>query len=309
MTSTTATAPPVLHSRRHGKGHVYELDGRRVPGVTTILKMVPKDALTAWAARTCAEYAVNNWRRLSALMDADSQAGILDLSRFLDGSGQLDRDALKAAVDGLAPGDCRGGPAAVLNEIRGAPSRDRDAAAGRGTQVHRLAVGAAAGQDVPLPPGLEGHVRSYISFLDTHDVLPVEAEFTVGNRTVGYCGKPDLVADLGPVEWAGTVIPPARWLLDLKTARSGVFPETALQVCAYARAELYQSRDGRVADMEALGVTQLGSVHVGADGWDLYPLPEEDFSWAYFRHLAWLHAHQDGFRNLVGDAADRPLPA
>lgn len=56
---------PRLTSRRYGKsGHVYHLDGQKVPGVTTILNALPKQ-LTQWASDAAANYAVEHWDELS----------------------------------------------------------------------------------------------------------------------------------------------------------------------------------------------------------------------------------------------------
>jgi hypothetical protein len=55
--------------RNYGRGHGYkDATGAKVPGVTTILsKGLPKPALVNWAARTAAEYAVDNWPMLNDL--------------------------------------------------------------------------------------------------------------------------------------------------------------------------------------------------------------------------------------------------
>lgn len=54
--------------RTYGRGHGYkDANGVKVPGVTTLLsKGLPKPALVNWAARTAAEYAVDNWESLSS---------------------------------------------------------------------------------------------------------------------------------------------------------------------------------------------------------------------------------------------------
>jgi hypothetical protein len=64
---TGYTAP--FTRRTYGRGHGYkDASGRKVPGVTTILsKGLPKPALVNWAARTAAEYAVDNWAMLDDL--------------------------------------------------------------------------------------------------------------------------------------------------------------------------------------------------------------------------------------------------
>jgi hypothetical protein len=48
--------------------HRYLLDGEEIPSVTTQIRDgVPKPALVAWAARSAAGYAVDNWAELAAL--------------------------------------------------------------------------------------------------------------------------------------------------------------------------------------------------------------------------------------------------
>ena len=161
--------------------------------------------------------------------------------------------------------------------IRTAPDRDRDAMARRGNEVHALGAALAVGDQVEVPDELAGHVDSYVDFLNVWEPTAVLVETVVGNRAVGYCGTLDLVADMRG----------ERWLLDLKTGRSGIFTETALQLCAYGRAEVYL-QDDQELPMDALGITRAGAVHVRADGWDLYPVEVGDQVWRVFQHLAWI---------------------
>lgn len=62
------SAPEPRFARtNHGKGHSYTLDGRRIPGVTTVLGILDKPALVDWAARETAGYAMRNWSSLSEM--------------------------------------------------------------------------------------------------------------------------------------------------------------------------------------------------------------------------------------------------
>lgn len=56
-----------LRRINRGRGHSYTLDGRKVPGVTTILKTLAKPALIDWSVRKGAEHAVNHWDELAEL--------------------------------------------------------------------------------------------------------------------------------------------------------------------------------------------------------------------------------------------------
>lgn len=182
--------------------------------------------------------------------------------------------------------------------IAGAANANRDALARRGTQVHKLAEQLVAGAEVEPPEPLRGHVESYARFLDHFDPDPIAIELVVCHREVGYCGTADLVAHmLGQV-----------WLLELKTARSGIFRESALQACAYSRAETYAlaGDDGTEHPLAGLGIERCGSVHIRADGCDLRPLDTGETTWAYFQRLAWLYHHEDDSGEWVGDLIDPP---
>ena len=62
----TPTVQRIDYTNRNGKAsHRYEADGRAVPGVTTILDVLNKPALPRWAAKSAAEYAINEWDYLS----------------------------------------------------------------------------------------------------------------------------------------------------------------------------------------------------------------------------------------------------
>jgi hypothetical protein len=263
-------APPVegVRRRKYGSGHGYTIDGRKVPGVTSILRMMPKDGLINWAAGSAADYATDHWAELAEL------------------------------------------PLSVRRKrIFNAHNEDRDTAARRGTQVHRLAMDLIDGVEVTVPDELSGHVWAYIDFLDRLNVQPVAVELVVANRTENYCGTLDLIADLPALALQdGDAIPAARWLLDLKTSRSGIWPETALQCTGYARAETYVADDGSERPLAEFGELRTGAVHVRADGWDLRPVVSGPVVWEYFRHLAWLAAHAEELRGWVGEAVDPPPP-
>jgi hypothetical protein len=148
--------PPAARRLNHGRGHSYELDGRRVPGVTSILNNgIPKPALVDWASRTTAGYAVDHWDELAKLTPS---------KRLRD-----------------------------LEEARWQSSR---AAMARGTDVHKLAMQLAAGAEVDVPEPLAGHVDAYLEFVNAWQPAEKLVEVPVFNRAVRYAGTLDLVADL-----------------------------------------------------------------------------------------------------------------
>lgn len=187
-------------------------------------------------------------------------------------------------------------PTERLRVLEKARFADVRRAAMRGTDVHRLAERLVKGEQVDIPPELAGHIESYVKFLDDFDVQPVAVERVVASHTYGYAGTLDLIADI-PVLGQ-------RLLLDVKTSRSGVFGETALQLAGYRYAEVYLDGD---AERLMVEVDACAVVHVRADGYDLVPVeagPQE--------HRALLYAHQmmlfvERARELVGEAITPPL--
>lgn len=144
--------------------HKYWLDGKPVPGVTTLLgKGLPKPAIPYWAARTVAEYV------------ADNPEGV---------------EALRTA--GRAP------MVAALKEV---PWQKRDEAAIRGTDVHALAEQIIHGQAVDVPDHLLAHVEGYVRWLDAFAVEPIITEVPVANRAHWWAGKPDAIVRLGGEVW------------------------------------------------------------------------------------------------------------
>jgi hypothetical protein len=252
----------MIERRNYGRGHGYKLDGVKAPGVTSICDVVPKGGLINWAARATTDYAIDYWTApVPDTMLPEGWEGTRGTS--LTDMPISDRRDLLMASRNL----------------------DKDRAARRGTEVHRLAQRFQDGEDVVAPPELAGHLDAYLDFLDRFSVEAHAVELVVANRTVGYCGTLDLIADL-----AGE-----RWLLDLKTSRSGVWGETALQLCAYQHAEVYAS--GLVADGEApmtdWKIQRAGAVWIRSDGFDLVPVDTGDDVWAFFRTLAWLYARME----------------
>ena len=188
-------------------------------------------------------------------------------------------------------------PSQRLKALNGARFTDRDTAARKGTQVHKIAEQLVVGAAVDVPEALAGHVDSYLQFLDHFSPEPIAVELVICNRAVGYCGTTDLVCHmLGQT-----------WMLDLKTARSGqLYRETALQVCAYARAETFTiaGEDGAETPLADLGIDRCGAVSVRADGYDLRPLDTGPEVWDYFGHLAWLHHHDEASQGWIGEAIE-----
>lgn len=253
-----------------GRSHHYiDSDtGRRVPGVTTLIgDGVPKPALINWAANATIEYATDHWDRLSTMA-----------------------------------------PSARAKELSSARYAAKDTAANKGTRVHTLAEQLVHGNTVAVPDDLAGHVQSYVRFLDEWDVRPVLVEATVHSGVHDYCGTLDLVADLldpddpEPDPERRNRI---RWLLDVKTNRSGIFGETALQLAAYRYADVWIDETAGV-EYDMPQVDAVGAVHVREDGYDLIPVVAGEDQHRQFLYVAQVAAFMAAARDLVGQPLAAP---
>jgi hypothetical protein len=269
-----------IKRRKYGTGHAYYVDDPpgvgeakiKLPGVTTILSAtMPKDGLVDWSARCGADEVINYWTEL----------------RRLKPSERHDR-------------------------VHHAYRHDRDTAARRGTEVHQLAEALNNDEPVRPPDELRGHVEAYRDWLDAFDVQPVKdgTELVVASRTHRYCGTVDLVADLASVGVGLEIFEPSRWLIEIKTTRSGVWPESALQACGYSRAEMYVHPDHPDDEqpMDLLGIKRCAVVWLKSDAWEFRPVDTGPETWEYFLHLRWLFDHQETTKGWVGYPA-APGPA
>lgn len=193
-------------------------------------------------------------------------------------------------------------PSARLKTLQGARYADRDKAANRGTAVHALAERLVAGERVAVPDEIAGHVESYVRFLDEFKVEPVLIERTVYSAEHGYCGTFDLIAHLDDPDQPGHQ---PLWLLDIKTNRSGIFGEVALQLAAYRYAEVWIDEDQGV-ECEMPGVDMAGAVHVRADGYDLIPVQAGPIQHRQFLYVMQVAQFQAGSRGLVGEPIISP---
>jgi hypothetical protein len=152
----TTTAQPSAKRINRGRGHSYELDGRKVPGITTILGGgIPKPALVNWAAKESAQYVLDRWDELVALQ-----------------------------------------PSQRYDAVLGARFESQRSAAVRGTDVHALAERHLAGEEIEVPEHLVGHVDAYEAFLADWEPAELFVERPVFSRRWQYAGTPDLCATL-----------------------------------------------------------------------------------------------------------------
>ncbi|GIF14824.1 hypothetical protein [Actinoplanes teichomyceticus] len=193
-----------------------------------------------------------------------------------------------------------------LKKIKGGRYEKRDAAANKGSAVHKMAERLVAGEKVTVPDELAGYVESCVKFLDDFQVRQVYVEAVVyseANRHVGTC---DLIADVllpDMPEYAHISRDEegfSRALLDWKTSRSGIFGDVALQLAPYRHSEfLIDPRTGDVVEMPA--VDFAAGVHLTPTGYHFIPLETGEDVYRDFLYVAEVARIVDGLRDLVGD--------
>jgi hypothetical protein len=211
------TTPKVGTIQRGGsRFYVHPSTRGKVPGVTSVVGMLPKEFLKFWAAKVVAECAVENLQ----------------------------------SVVGLAMNDPKG----AVDYLKRAPMRNTGEAADTGTQVHDLIEKMARGQKVGrVHPDLAGFVAGFQEWLDLYEPEFLFLEETVWSEAHEYAGSFDWIARMGDtpttrrLEMVGETI-----LGDNKTTRSGVHAEVALQLSAYKRADYILRQDGSKLELPAI---------------------------------------------------------
>ena len=250
-------ARPATRRINRGRSHEYVLDGVKCDGVTTLIN------------GGVPKPALTQWAARAAAELVVQRRSILT---------ELSDDE-------------------VIDLIKGAPFRDRDRAANRGTAVHGLAAKLGAGEDVEVPPELVGHVDAYIDWLHRWQPEDVLVERVVINRRYRYMGTLDVICRLPGM---------GRTLLDIKTNRSGPYGEAALQLVAYGRAEtmLVEGRTPQdVTEGPMPAIDSYGVLWLTTDSWEFYPYDCGEREWRAFLYAAevcrWVRERADVVKGTV----------
>ena len=146
-----------------GASRVYEVDGKKLPSVTSILSIISKPALIPWAAKMAAE----KYTELIRAGEVGDFAALLAVYR----------DDLPA----------------MEKEATAAPRQKMEAAADVGTRVHDYIECLNTGQ--PLPPvdeEMEPCLSAYDAWVSAHHLKIVQREMMV--HTEAYAGTLDALA-------------------------------------------------------------------------------------------------------------------
>lgn len=247
------TTPKVATFHRGGsRFYVHPDSGDKVPGVTSVLNMLPKPFLKAWAAKMVATEAVEGfdaWRHMA------------------------ERD-----------------PEGAIDYLKRTPDRTTRKAADTGTAAHGIFEALARDEPIgALTPDLQPFADHFRDFLDTVQPEFLALEDTVWSEKHGYAGSFDALMKIqGEMVWA-----------DNKTTRSGVYPEVALQLAAYSRADYIL--DGDSGEQHLLPYARRGCVvHVRPEGWALYEVPITDEVFEVFLNLRRVFDWDKSSRQIVG---------
>ena len=161
----------------------------------------------------------------------------------------------------------------AVDMLKGTPYKKRDKAADQGTTVHAIAEALATGQPLPeFNDAEQSYADGFLQWVSDFDVEFLLTEVTVFNRTVGYAGTADALVDIAGL----------RVLVDFKTNKSGVWPETALQLAALAHAEEYADGD-TVKPWET--PERCAALHLQPNAYGHHPIGRVDRAFAAFSSL------------------------
>lgn len=212
--------------------------------VTTIIDNgIPKPALLGWAVKETALYAIQNLDILRAHIAKD----VLDNGKL----PPFDDKTRKPTTEGCLE---------AYKLLWNARYTGKERAAKLGSDIHEAIESYVLDRPTPAwPDDVAPYLENAVRFLKDFEVVVEMTEASVYNRTQKYAGTLDAIATIGG----------KRWLLDFKTG-SGIYPEVALQMSAYAHAEFIGRPDRSEESMPK--IDHAAAVHLRKDGYDFIPV-------------------------------------
>jgi len=208
--------------------HPYD-QGRKVPGVTSVLGMQPKNFLKYWAAKMVAEHAVNSWEFVS----------------------QMIRDDPDGAVDYL----------------KRTPDRETKRAADQGTGAHGLFEKMLLGKPIgPVSDSLMLFVAQYEDLLNNiGSFTTLRTEDTVWSEEHEYAGSFDAYMEIeGDRAWVDnkttrsgvydsvalqlSAYAHADYLIDGDTGEQLRIPEADIGLCFHVRPDFWAIYEPPIGD-------------------------------------------------------------
>jgi hypothetical protein len=221
----------------------------KLPGVTSVISMLPKPFLAFWQAKMVAELAVDSLPFVAQMAERD-RAGAVDY-------------------------------------LKGAARRYTKVRADIGSQAHDLFERMIRGEWVGhVHPDIEPYRAQFSDFLIQVNPQLVSAEDVAWSDTHGYAGSFDAIirvwldSENRPTPDRSGV--PTLLIADWKTSRD-TYPDVALQMAAYAHADRIISPDGVYRPMPEFDGAAV--LHITPDGWALKPVRIDDEVFDFFLTL------------------------
>lgn len=255
-----------------GRVYVHPITGEEFRSVTTILSAAAKPALDKWKTKTISRFAAEHREQL-ATMDEDAAYDLVRSSQYTSsGVAAATGEQVHARLETLF-GLLRDGGSDAVGYFT---------------------------NDCPPVPELAHVDQCFRELLDEFEVRPLFMENTLVNRSVGYAGSADLIAE---IRARGVDAPWRRAVIDAKSGKS-IYGSVALQLVAYAKAEAILLPDGTEQPMPA--IHQTFALHVRPRSWALRPMRYDVGVWQAFQSLVvvdqWVNRDE---RGAVGDAINQ----
>lgn len=219
-----------------------------VPGVTSVIGMLPKPFLQYWAAKMTAELAVDSF-------------GFVE---------QMSRTA---------------GREAAVDYLKGASRRYTKLRADVGSDAHDLFERLIRGEYVNrVHPDLEPYRRHFLEFLEVVQPELVRAEDIAWSDEHNYAGSFDAIlrvrlSEDGKPDPQGE---PVLIMADWKTSKS-TYPDVALQMSAYSHADRIIAPDGSSEPM--VKTDGAAVLHITPDQWAFKPVRADEEVFEFFLTL------------------------
>lgn len=183
-----------------------------------------------------------------------------------------------------------------LDAIKNAPWQERDDAALRGKDIHKIVEVAVSGKEVAVPDHLLSPTMAAIRFMDDYDVTPLVVERPVfyGIGTAyPYGGTLDLIGMMRGNHTA---------LIDFKTGK-GIYPDdVSLQLAAYRFADFYLDDNDEARPMIPVGACYV--VWIKPDSYEVFPIEAGPIQHRTFLYVQQIARHLRDAQTLLGN----PLP-
>ncbi len=191
------------------------------------------------------------WNATGPLPSVTKIIGTIDKSGPLVGwAKRVTAEAALAHRDELAGWVKDFGLDGAVSMLTKAATAKRESAADMGTRVHALADSLARGLETVVTEEERPFVEAYMAYLREKEPRFLYSEDMVCSLKHGYAGTFDAIVVIGG----------ETWMIDNKTAK-GTYPETALQLAAYANADFIGRPNlrtqGRIPRIDRYGVLHL----------------------------------------------------